>query len=125
MRPGAASGGGILYMVPDLRHPVRWAEWFAQRLARVTGASSGGGHRSRWRKYHTYLRASRQWHRVRWWLAASGSAGLCRVPLAAAGVRSSLWLLAFRRADERTDEPLAPHADESGTEQGTRQCPPR
>jgi hypothetical protein len=43
------------------------------------------------------------------------------VSLAADGVRSPPRLLAFRRADERADEPLAPHADESGAQQGTRE----
>ena len=73
-------GGVVLYTVPDLRHPVRWAEWCAQRLARVTGELPVDGGRSRWNGYHAYLRASLQRHRVRWWLAASRLAGLRPVP---------------------------------------------
>jgi SAM-dependent methyltransferase len=103
-------GGVVLYTVPDLRHPVRWAEWFAQRLARMTGAPSEGGRRSPWNRYRAYLRASRQRHRVRWWLAASRAAGLRPVPCPADGARSALRLLAFRRADES----LASLADEAG-----------
>jgi SAM-dependent methyltransferase len=73
-------GGVVLYTVPDLRHPVRWAEWCAQRLAWVTGRLSVAGCRSRWNGYHAYLRASLQRHRFRWWLAASRLAGLRPVP---------------------------------------------
>lgn len=103
-------GGIVLYTVPDLRHPVRWAEWCAQRLARVTGELSGDGRRSRWNGYHAYLRASLQRHRVRWWLTASQLAGLRPVPRPADGGRSALRLLAFRRADES----LASVANEAG-----------
>jgi SAM-dependent methyltransferase len=103
-------GGVVLYTVPDLRHPVRWAEWFAQRLARVTRAPSGDGRRSRWHGYRAYLRASAQRHRVRWWLAASGLAGLRPVPCPVDGTRSALRLLAFRRAGEQP----ASVADEAG-----------
>jgi ubiquinone/menaquinone biosynthesis C-methylase UbiE len=103
-------GGIVLYTVPDLRHPVRWAEWFAQRLARVTRAPSGDGRRSRWHGYRAYLRASAQRHRVRWWLAASGLAGLRPVPCPVDGTRSALRLLAFRRAGEQP----ASVADEAG-----------
>ena len=101
-------GALVLYTVPDLRRPVRWAEWFAQRLARVVGAPSGDGRR--WNRYHAYLRASLQRHRVRWWLTASGLAGLRPVPCPANGARSALRLLAFRCADESFD-------DEGGTRQ--------
>jgi SAM-dependent methyltransferase len=93
-------GGVVLYTVPDLRHPVRWAEWPAQRLARVLGTPSGGGRRSRWSGYHAYLRASLQRHRAWWWRAASGSAGLSPVLCPADGARSALRLLTFRRSGE-------------------------
>jgi SAM-dependent methyltransferase len=92
-------GGVVLYTVPDLRYPVRWVEWFAQRLFRVKGPPSGNGPR-RWNGYQAYLRASVQRHRARWWLATSGLAGLCLVPCPADGARSALRLLAFRCADE-------------------------
>jgi len=91
-------GGVVLYTVPDLRHPIRWAEWCAQRLAGVMG--DGDDRRSRWNGYHAYLRASSQRHRLRWWRAASGLAGLRPVPCQADGVLSPLRLLASRCADE-------------------------
>jgi SAM-dependent methyltransferase len=98
-------GGVVLYTVPDLRHPVRWVEWCAQRLAGVTGGLSGDGRRSRWNGYHAYLRASLQRHRVGWWLAASRQAGLGSVPLQADGALSPLRLLVFCCVDEsRADE---------------------
>jgi SAM-dependent methyltransferase len=90
-------GGVVQYTVPDLRHSVRWVEWLTQRLARVMRARSGGGRRSRRHGYHAYLRASRQWHRVRWWLAASRTVGLRPVPFPADGGQPVLRLLAFRR----------------------------
>jgi len=106
-------GGVVLYTVPDLRHPVRWAEWCVQRLATVTGEPSGDSSRSRWHRYRGYLRASRQRHRVRWWLAASGSVGLRPVSCPADGARSALRLLAFQRADNCGGELLA---GEAGTQ---------
>ena len=109
-------GGVILYTVPDLRHPVRWAEWLAKRLARVAGTPSGGDLRSRWHEYQAYLRESRQRHCLRWWLAASGSAGLDPVPFPADGACSPLRLLAFKRADEA----LASSVGESAAQQGVR-----
>ena len=93
-------GGVVLYTVPDLRHPVRWAEWCAQRLARVTGKLSGDGRRSRWSGYHAYLRVSLQRHCVQWWLAASRQAGLRPVPCQPNGALSPLRLLASRCIDE-------------------------
>ena len=93
-------GGVVLYTVPDLRHPVRWAEWCVQRLARVTGKLPGDGRRSRWDGYHAYLRASLQRHRVQWWLAASRLAGLRRVPCPAPEALSPLRLLASCCFDE-------------------------
>lgn len=107
-------GGVVLYTVPDLRHPVRWAEWLAQRLVRVIRAPSSGGRWARWHGYHAYLRASRQRHRARWWRAASGAAGLHPVPFPADGGQPALRLMAFRRADERGGQPLAPLGDEPG-----------
>ena len=103
-------GGVMLYTVPDLRHPVRWAEWCALQLARVTGGLSGGGRGSRWSGYHAYLRASSQRHRVRWWLAASRLAGLRPMPCLAEGTLAPLRLLASCGVDESL-------ADEGGTRQ--------
>jgi ubiquinone/menaquinone biosynthesis C-methylase UbiE len=107
-------GGVVLYTVPDLRHAVRWVEWLAQRLVRVMRVPSDGNHWSRWQGYQAYLRASRQRHRARWWLATSGTVGLLAVPYPADGGQPALRLMAFRRADERVGEPLAPLDDGPG-----------
>jgi len=104
------SEGIVLYTVPDLRHPVRWAEWCAQRLATVARESSRDSGRSPRHRYRAYLRTSRQRHRVRWWLATSGSVGLHPVSHPADGARSALRLLAFRRADECDGDLLASEA---------------
>jgi SAM-dependent methyltransferase len=91
-------GGAVLYTVPDLRHPVRWAEWPAARLAEALFIPNGIGS-SRWPSYRAYLRASRQRHRRSWWLAVSAQAGL--IPLTvAADDHSALRLLAFRKPGE-------------------------
>jgi SAM-dependent methyltransferase len=97
-------GGCVLYTVPDLRHPVRWAEWAARSLVGRPGAPSGT-RRSRWDEYVAYLRASQQRHRVQWWLAASGLAGLTPAPCPAGAGRSSLRLLALRRPAEEGERP--------------------
>ena len=91
-------GGVVLYTTPDLRHPVRWAEWFAQALAQVPLAPAAL-YGSRWNRYRAYLRASRQRHRLRWWLAVSASAGLRPVRCPGGAGRSTLRLLVFRSAD--------------------------
>jgi SAM-dependent methyltransferase len=87
-------GGVVLYTVPDLRHPVRWAEWCAQRLVSLTRELPWDGHWSRWNGYHAYLRASSQRHRVRWWLAAAQQAGMQTAPVQTDGALSPLRLLA-------------------------------
>jgi SAM-dependent methyltransferase len=89
-------GGIVLYTVPDLRHPIRWAEWPAQRLARGKPSENAG--RSPWQPYCAYLSASRQRHRVRWWLAVSAAAGLHPVRCLGGAGRSTLRLLIFRSA---------------------------
>jgi len=87
-------GGVVLYTVPDLRHPVRWMEWCAQRLAKVIGGLPIQDRRWRWNGYHAYLRASLQRHRVRWWIATSRLVGLRPLPCPAPGTFSPLRLLA-------------------------------
>ncbi len=73
-------GGVVVCTVPDLRHPVRWLE----RLLRpVAGGPAWPAAPGRWQSYRRYLRASRQRHRLRWWLAAAGRAGLAPAPGAA------------------------------------------
>jgi SAM-dependent methyltransferase len=90
-------GGAVLYTVPDLRHPVRWAEWLGQVLVRWPRVSAVAGAWPRRHRYCAYLRASRQRHRLRWWLAASAPAGLRPVPGPDREAWSALRLLAFRR----------------------------
>jgi SAM-dependent methyltransferase len=92
------SGGVVLYTVPDLRRPIRWAEWFARRL--VGPAAHGAARSLRLRPYRTYLRTSRQRHRVRWWLAVSGLADLHPLRCPGHAGQPALRLLAFRRADQ-------------------------
>jgi SAM-dependent methyltransferase len=99
--------GVVMYTVPDLRSPVRWAEWCAWQLTRLAGPPRykrrdrpQDACPSRWRAYRAYLRTSRHRHRVRWWLAVSRSAGLHPVPPPgrpgpARGARSALRLLVF------------------------------
>jgi SAM-dependent methyltransferase len=109
----ARPGGVVLYTVPDLRHPVRWAEWPAQRLAR--GKPSGDGGRSPWQSYRAYLSASRQRHRLRWWLATSAAVGLCPVRCLGSAGRSTLRLLVFRSAAQPVAEiGAAERADHEG-----------
>ena len=91
-------GGVVVCTVPDLRHPVRWAEWLARGLARAPVSPVGGS--LRWHAYRAYLRASRQRHRVRWWLAASASVGLRPVPCPDGRRRSALRLFVFHRGDQ-------------------------
>jgi SAM-dependent methyltransferase len=93
-------GGVVLYTVPDLRHPVRWAEWCAQRLAGMKGKLPWDGRQSRWDGYQAYLRASLQRHRFRWWLATSRLVGLRPVSCPEDGVLSPLRLLASCCVDE-------------------------
>ena len=89
------SGGVLLYTVPDLRHPVRWAEWSIRPLA---GLASGAAWPSRMCRYHAYLRVSRQRHRLRWWLATSTAVGLRPVRSLGGSGESALRLLACRHA---------------------------
>jgi len=105
-------GGVVMYTVPNLQHPVRWAERLADRLVTMTPTPSANGPRSRWNEYHVYLRASRQRHRIGWWLAASRQAGLREMPCRADGPGSALRLLVFRRFDP-VGGPLSTPADEA------------
>jgi hypothetical protein len=90
-------GGAVVNVVPDLRRAVR-CEWFPQPLARVMGLPSGNRLRRR-NGCHTHPGAPLQRHRARWWLAASGLAGLRPVPCHADRALCALRLLAFHRAD--------------------------
>jgi SAM-dependent methyltransferase len=92
-------GGVVVCTVPDLRDPIRWAEWPAQLFAAMVPARTGAGNSHRWDRYRAYLRTSQQRHRVRWWLAVAASGALNPVPCAGRTARSPLRLLVFRRAD--------------------------
>jgi SAM-dependent methyltransferase len=87
-------GGIMLYTVPDLRHPVRWAEWCAQQLAKREPFENSA--RSPRQRYRAYLSASRQRHRVGWWLAVSASVGLRPVQRSGGTGNSTLRLIVFR-----------------------------
>jgi SAM-dependent methyltransferase len=69
-------GGVAVCTVPDLRHPARWLEWLARVAGRGRAGHALGQRWPRWEEYRTYLRASRQRHRARWWLAVARRAGL-------------------------------------------------
>lgn len=69
-------GGVAVCTVPDLRHPVRWLEWLARAAGRITLVRAVSRRWPRCEAYHAYLRASRQRHRARWWLAAAQRTGL-------------------------------------------------
>jgi SAM-dependent methyltransferase len=98
-------GGTLLVTVPDIRHPVRWAEWAASLVARLPLARSGRRAPPGFRGLHgylAYLRVSRQRHLLRWWHAAAKRAGLSAVP-APEGERrpATLRVLAFRRPGDQ------------------------
>jgi len=87
-------GGVVVCTVPDLRHPVRWLEWLARAIGRITPVRAMGRRWPRWDAYQAYLRASRQRHPARWWLAAARQAGL-------SPARSPSWHSASRPASRR------------------------
>jgi ubiquinone/menaquinone biosynthesis C-methylase UbiE len=88
-------GGVVLCTVPDLGHPVRWAEWLARMATGMIPVRAKAA--GRWHRYRAYLRSSRQRHRVRWWLAVSARAGLRPVRYPGRAVHSSLRLLVLGR----------------------------
>ncbi len=98
-------GGVAVCTVPDLRHPVRWLESLAAATGRTTLLRAAGRRWPRWDSYQAYLRASRQRHPARWWLAAAQQAGLNparsrswpHAPLPTGGRPRSLRLLVFYR----------------------------
>ena len=88
-------GGVMLCTVPDLGHPVRWAEWLAWLLTGMIPVRAAGA--GKWHRYRVYLRSSRQRHRIRWWLAASARVGLRPVCCPGRAGQSPLRLLVFGR----------------------------
>lgn len=69
-------GGVLLLTVPDVRHPVRWAECLVQPVARLALAEKLSGMAPRLRSHLVYLRTSKQRHLVRWWQGVTQRAGL-------------------------------------------------
>lgn len=95
-----APAGVLLVTVPDVRHPIRWLEWAASRVAQVPLARRVLAAVPRLDGYLVYLRISRQRHRLAWWQAAARQAGLRATPAASPGQGrgpGTLRLLAFRR----------------------------
>jgi ubiquinone/menaquinone biosynthesis C-methylase UbiE len=91
-------GGVLLCTVPNVAHPVRWAEWPLAWSANSSLARVAGGSWPRLEAYLTYLRVSRQRRPVRWWERAAGNVGLQPLPPAVADrTRAPLRLLAFGR----------------------------
>ena len=90
--------GALVLTVPDMRHPVRWAEQVANVTMRLPLGRSRLGTIPRLHEYLAYLRVSRQRHLLRWWRDAAERAGLRPAP-ATTGERwpSPLRVLAFRR----------------------------
>lgn len=82
-------GGVAVCTVPDLRHPARWLEWLAGTAGRGTAGHALGRRWPRWAAYRTYLCASRQRYRARWWLAVARRAGLDPAPSHRAALVSS------------------------------------
>ncbi len=98
-------GGVLVCTVPDLRHPVRWLEELARTAARITPVRAAGHQWPRWARYEAYLRASRQRHRVRWWLSTAVAAGDLHPVPDAAGTpgHAPLRLLMFCRLSNKED----------------------
>jgi SAM-dependent methyltransferase len=98
-------GGVLLCTVPSAAHPVRWLEWPLRLAASIPLAGIARHTGPRGEQYLTYLRTSRQRHRVRWWYAQGRRAGLAGVmPCPAA--REPLRLIAFTRCADVTDQPI-------------------
>lgn len=91
-------GGVMLCTVPNLAHPVRWLEWAARAIARLSAVQATGKTWSRLDRHLTYLRISRQRHSAGWWRAVAAQAGLVAVSCPpGAAKRSPLRLLTFQR----------------------------
>lgn len=91
-------GGAMLCTVPDLAHPVRWAESLASIGARLPGVPALGHRSPRFGGYLTYLRISQNRHTAGWWWATAARSGLLTMPTTAGALRSSpLRLLRLQR----------------------------
>jgi len=69
-------GGFVICTVPDIRHPVRWAEWPARAIARSPLGHLTSRHWPRLECYLTYLRLSGQRRSAHWWSRLAAQNGL-------------------------------------------------
>lgn len=91
------SGGVLLATVPDIRHPVRWAEQLARPVARLPLGDAPSGIAPRLRSYLTYLRTSQQRHSLWWWQGTAQLAGLrCDALTVHRSRITALRVMAFR-----------------------------
>jgi SAM-dependent methyltransferase len=90
-------GGTLLCTVPDITHPVRWAEWPLALAARARLVPVAGSTWPRLWSYVCYLRVSRHRHQARWWAATGRQAGLEMAPVPGERPRAPLRMLAFTR----------------------------
>ena len=90
-------GGTLLCTVPDITHPVRWAEWPLALAARARLVPVAGSTWPRLWSYVCYLRVSRHRHQARWWAATGRQAGLEMAPMPGERPRAPLLMLAFTR----------------------------
>jgi SAM-dependent methyltransferase len=91
-------GGTLLCTVPDITHPVRWAEWPLALAARSGLGPVAGSVWPRLWSYVSYLRVSRHRHQARWWAATGRQAGLGIAPTPGQWPRTPLRMLAFTRS---------------------------
>lgn len=92
-------GGVAVLTVPDLRHPIRWLEWLARGLARVSPITAVARREPRLGAYLSYLRLSHQRHTQRWWNAAAVGSDLRPIALSPRAAASPLLLLILQRAE--------------------------
>jgi len=94
-------GGVVLCTVPDLRHPVRWAEWLLGVAAWLPVVRSTVRRSPKLDGYLTYLRISRQRHWPQWWHDAATRADLIHIRYQVdSAERFTLRLLTFQRPNE-------------------------
>ena len=74
-----APGAVMLYTVPNLGHPIRWAEWLATAALRIPGARTAGNAWPALERHLIYLELSRQRHTAAWWRATAARAGLTTI----------------------------------------------
>jgi SAM-dependent methyltransferase len=104
-------GGVLVCTVPNVAHPVRWAEWPLRLAARTAPAAALGAVAATSRRstrYLTYLRVSCQRRPVGWWYSAARQAGFEPVS-AERTARQPLRLLTFvLPAETAGQRPTAP-----------------